>query len=206
MIDRGFTLFELLVAMAIFAVMSVMAYSGLRSMIETRELIVDEADQLAELQLAFTFLERDIQQAVQRCVLSEDNELLPAMVWDDIPGPHLEFTRGGWSNPAGRPRSSMVRVQYVLAEGALMRLKWPSLDRAPGSEPSSRRMLGGVDSFAAEFLDDLGQWHEKWPTPEDLAAGPTRKVLEKLPVAVRISMDVKGWGRINRLFLIAGNG
>jgi general secretion pathway protein J len=199
---KGFTLLELLVAMAIFSVMSVMAYSGLRSMIDTREHVEKEALQLAELQTAFTFLGRDIQQALARTVRDENGDLLSAMAWDDVFEPHIEFTKTGYHNPTGRPRSNLQRVKYQLADGELRRYIWGVLDRAPESEPFSRLILSGVESFTTEFLDAMGQWHTKWPV-NPLGGDISPQHREKLAKAVRISLDVKGWGRIQRLFFLS---
>lgn len=199
---KGFTLLELLVAMAIFSVMSVMAYSGLRSMIDTREHVEKEAKQLAELQMAFTFLGRDVQQALARKVRDESGEFLSAMVWDDVFEPYMEFTKKGYHNPTGRPRSNLQRVKYQLADGELRKYTWAVLDRAPGSEPFSRLILSGVETFSAEFLDEMGQWHTKWPV-NPLGGEISPQHREKLAKAVRISLDVKGWGRIQRLFLVS---
>lgn len=202
-LQRGFTLLELLVAMAIFAVMSVMAYSGLRSMIDTREHVEKEAEKLAEMQLAFTFLERDIQQASARTVRDESGELLAAMMWDDLLDPQMEFTKYGYPNPTGRPRSNLQRVKYQLSDGKISRHTWAVLDRAPDSESFPQVVLSGVENFTAEFLDgEMGQWHTKWPV-NPLGGDITQPDMEKLPQAVRLSVDIKGWGRIQRLFLIA---
>ncbi len=202
MLQKGFTLLELLVAMAIFAVMSVMAYSGLRSMIDTREHVEKEAQQLAELQMAFTFLGRDIQQALARTVRDENGDLLPAMAWEDVFEPSIEFTKSGYHNPTGLNRSNLQRVKYQLADGELKKYSWSVLDRSPESEPYSRLILTGVESFTAEFLDEMGQWHTKWPV-NPLGGGITSQHRKKLAKAVRISLDLKEWGRIQRLFIVA---
>ncbi|MCQ8131101.1 PulJ/GspJ family protein, partial [Methylomonas rivi] len=62
----GFTLLELLVAMAIFAIMAVMAYGGLKTVIDTRRATQAKAAQLRQLQQALYLLNEDLQQAVSR--------------------------------------------------------------------------------------------------------------------------------------------
>ena len=65
----GFTLIELVVALAIFALLSVMAYSGLRLVLDARERTAQQAERLATLQLAFTVIGRDLEQpSTARCV------------------------------------------------------------------------------------------------------------------------------------------
>jgi len=107
----GFTLLELLVALTVFAVISVMAYSGLNTVITARLQIKQQAEQLANLQQIFIKLGRDIEQIVQRPIRNQygDEE-------SHIKGTlqQIEFTRSGWRNPAQQNRSSLQRVAYHL--------------------------------------------------------------------------------------------
>ena len=197
----GFTLLGLLVAMAIFALLSVMAYSGLGAMVDTKEHVEREAERLSEVQRALAFLARDLQQAAGRPVRDEYGEALPAMAWE-LNGPsQLEFSRGGWRNPAGRPRSDLQRLSYELVETRLERCSWPVLDRAPRSECFRRVLLQEVEGFSVEFLDRAGQWQAQWPPePAGDAAPATGR---ELPAALRFTLDLKDWGRIQRLVLVA---
>ncbi len=56
--ESGFTLFEIMVAMAVFALLSVMAYGGLRSVLESRQGLQLASERLTQLQLALLLLER----------------------------------------------------------------------------------------------------------------------------------------------------
>jgi general secretion pathway protein J len=48
---RGFTLLELLVALAVFAIMATAAYSGLRNVLFTRAAVEEQNRRLAAVQL-----------------------------------------------------------------------------------------------------------------------------------------------------------
>ena len=63
---RGFTLLEMLVAIAIFASLSMGAYQVLQGVLTSDEVAKRKEARLNELQLAFTLLERDITQMVPR--------------------------------------------------------------------------------------------------------------------------------------------
>jgi general secretion pathway protein J len=70
---RGFTLLEMLVAMAVFAIMSVVAYGGLRAVLSADQVTQEHARRLADLQVTLSVLERDLAQIVdisacRRCV------------------------------------------------------------------------------------------------------------------------------------------
>src|SRR5699024_10586889 len=64
----GFTLIELLIALSIFALISVVAFTGLQASINSREQTNMRADRLAEIQKAFNFMRQDLEQAVPRAV------------------------------------------------------------------------------------------------------------------------------------------
>ncbi len=200
--ERGFTLLELLVAIAIFAMLSAVAFSSLGSMVDIREQVIEDMDRLAELQMALTIMERDFTQAMaQRNIRDEYEELQPAMQRHNAGSMDgaVEFTRGGWSNPAGFLRSNLQRVAYRLEEDQLLRLSWLVLDRATESKPYSAVILEKVESFSVKFYNDAGQWQETWPLEE---SREKPYLLGKLPKAVKIELDIAGWGEIERIFLL----
>lgn len=190
----GFTLLELLVALAIFSVLSLLAYNGINSMITSKQHVEKEADRLAALQIAVTRLNLDLEQAVNRPVRNEFGEESPAFVSRSSREKDLELTRTGWRNPAGRQRSSLQRVAYRLTEGKLLRYSWPVLDRSSGQEPYSQTLLEQVDSLETRFLDHSGNWHDRWP--------PATPRSRDLPRAVEITLELEDWGEIRRLMVL----
>jgi general secretion pathway protein J len=201
--QRGFTLLELLVAVAIFSILSAVAYGSLGIVVDTREQVTQDMERLASLQMAMTMLQRDVEQAMaKRGIRDEFEEAQPAMYWH-IAGPledGLEFTRGGWTNPAGLTRSSLQRVAYQLRDGELVRHSWGVLDRAVDSAPFTAVVLGGVESFEVQFLNHEGQWQESWPVEESAEKEHLR---DQLPRALKVVLDVEGWGELERLFIPA---
>ncbi len=76
---RGFTLIELLIALSVFAVLAMLAYGGLNTMLNTRALTDQRADALRELQLAYRSVERDIDQWVPREIRDEFGTVKPSL-------------------------------------------------------------------------------------------------------------------------------
>jgi general secretion pathway protein J len=196
---RGFTLVELLVALAIFAVLSLLAYGGLASVLDGSELTSARGARLGQLQRTVTHLVDDLTLAGRRPVRDAFGDPLPALVGGAGAAAVLELTRGGWPNPTGQPRSSLQRVAYDLVDGTLVRRIWPVLDRAPDSTPLEQRLLDGVTAFELRFrADRQARWQAAWP-PAAGAPGDGA-----LPLAVELALEVEGFGRITRLVVIGG--
>ncbi len=103
---RGFTLLELLVALAVFAIMATAAYSGLRSVLFTRAAVEEQNRRLADVQLAVFRLAQDIEQATPRGIRDEYGDPEPALRGGDLLDDVLILTRTGWDNPLGQSRAT----------------------------------------------------------------------------------------------------
>lgn len=191
----GFTLIEIVVALAVFAVIGVLASRILTSMIDVNEGTRSRGDALFEVQRAMSLIERDIEQLTDRTIRDVLGDRLPAVVLGD--NTLIEFTRLGWQNPLGEPRSEAQRVAYAFRDDTLLRLFWPVLDRAPGTEPLSQTLLTGVQSVEFIAHDYEGDDHRFWPRAADVdpANGP-------LLAAIEMRLDVKPYGRIERLWVL----
>lgn len=198
---RGFTLLELLVALAVFAIMAVIAYSGLRNVLFTRAAVEAESQRLAAVQMAVYRLEQDIEQAVPRSIRDEYGDPQAALLGGDLSDDRLILTRAGWDNPLGQPRARLQRIAYRLREGRLWRLHWPVLDRGGRIEPRETLLLDRVQAFKVRFLDKKS-WRDDWPPPAEAEAD--RKNLDAMPRAVEISLILEDWGEITRLLPLPG--
>jgi len=194
--QRGFTLLELLVTMAVFAVFSLMALGGLNNFLTQQALVNDELARLEQVQRLMRTLTSDLSQAQPRCVRDELGLSREGSFLADGRGDYLlRFTRGGWRNPAALPRGTLQRVQYRLEDDRLLREYWPVLDRVLGQEPRSTVLLDELDELTFEFLDDADQWQSLWPP---LLAGGSPSC-EQRPRAVRITLEIAGFGEMQRL-------
>ncbi len=189
--------------MAIFAVISVITFQGLQSMIKSREIMDKETDRLASLQGAMALMSRDFEQVVARSIRDEYGEMQPALISTAEGSSEIEFSRGGWRNPAALARSSMQRVAYRLKGTNLIRDTWPVLDRAVTTEPVRRELVDGVVDFRLRFQDNNENWHTSWPLAEDSESFGD---LGTLPRGLEVSLDLEDWGTITRLFVLAWQG
>jgi len=195
--ERGFTLLELLVAMAIFAVVGLMAYGGLQAVLTQQVIARDNADRFREIQFAVQQMSRDLYQAAPRPVRETLGDGVRAALLGDARNQYpIEFTRGGWSNPLGQPRAAVQRVAYELDDGRLLRRHWFVPDHTLDEEPVERELLDGVLEFRLRYFS-RGDWSEEWP-PGPEAADPA-----VLPAAVEFTLDLEDWGEIRRLIEVA---
>lgn len=194
----GFTLLELLIAMSVFAVMTAVAYGGLRTVLESKQVLDARFQALAELQSAFSLLRRDIEQAVTRSVRAEAGTPLPPLMGHSGDGEILAITRAGWSNPRGMRRSTLQRVAYRWQGNTLHRVSWDVLDRTPEADSVDIKLLEGVEAVRLRFLDQSRDWHSVWPPEETGGTG--------LPSAVELALKLRDRGELLRLFCLPACG
>jgi general secretion pathway protein J len=193
----GFTLLELLVAMAIFGIVSVLAMGGLNAVLSQQVVARKQLDRLHQVQRAVRVLTNDFSQVHPRFVRDElgDPEL-PLLAPCGVEN-LVCFSRDGWSNPFFQlPRGTLQRVQYRLENQQLIREYWAVMDRTLGNDPRKEVLLDGVDSVEIRFTDPSGsgEWVPEWPPAQVTAPrGPG------LPAGARIALTLTDWGEIVRV-------
>ena len=188
---------ELVVAMAVFAIMAAIAYSGLNNVLLARSQTEQHSKSLQQIQMAMNWVARDIEQTVDRGVRSEYGEPMPPLIGNDFEGYLIEFTRSGWRNPANHARSNMQRVAYAVRDEKLLRAYWRVLDRAEDSKPLEQELLDGVKSVEVRYLGTGDEWSTSWP-PQTLGTD----VPPNLPRAVEFNIETKQFGKITRLLRV----
>ncbi len=202
--NTGFTLLELLIAIAVFAVLAIMSYGTLSSVLLSQTQTREAAQQLARVQQAVLHIERDLLQIVVRPIRDYSHvDPIPALMGAEFGIERLEFTRTGRANPNIAPRSYLQRITYAMPddeEHKLYRYVWPSLDRSQGQEPRRYLLLDDVEELVLRFYDDKGEEHNSWPPP--LLAGTGN--ITVMPQAIKVVLKLKSMGEIWRLLAIPG--
>lgn len=199
--SRGFTLVELLVAIMVFSVLAAMAYGGLRSVLSSERTIDQSAQRLGEVQQAMLFVERDFAQLCDRGIRDEYGDKQPPLHIPSHALTMIEMTRDGWSNPAGRMRSTLQRVGYAIEEQQLVRYSWAVLDRAPDTTPQRFVLMSNVQSLSMRFMDEQRAWQEKWPVNSTVTAS-TNDSPPSLPRAVEFTIELGDLGAMRRVYMV----
>lgn len=198
--SRGFTLIEVMVAMAIFGVMTVLAYMSLGQTLANAALLTARMDRLQAIQRTMRFIGNDLLTAAPRPVRSElGDSYLPAVQVTASNDYLLAITHGGWPNPAGLPRSTMQRSVYLLQEDKLLRVYNTVLDATYSNNAITTEILDGVVSLEFRLLQDNLETINQWPPLGAQGA----YALQVRPRAVEIILTLEDEGEIRRIIEVA---
>ncbi len=199
--NRGFTLLEILVAVAILAIMSVMAYRGVSEARVSVENAGGHMDRLREVQRAMYLLTGDFRTLVPRPIREPIGDGFRAALRRDPNAVTLvELSHGGWPNGAGTPRGTVQRVSYRLEERTLIREYWNVTDPTLANVPVARRLLNQVERIEIRYMNAGREWVTQWPP----LGSPGDTGLRSRPMAVEITIVLTDYGELNRLIEVAG--
>lgn len=190
---RGFTLFEILVAVSIFAVISSMTMSSLIQVGRTGEKVSESQQQLSEIQFALGYLSKDIVQMSNRKIRDQYGDEQPQLL---IAENRLVFTRNGWSNLLQQPRSNLQRVQYQLVDNNFQRVYWPELDQSYTEVSVTQTLLQKVEEFSVKLLTKGQESFESWPLDAQNTSAAS-------PVAIELTLKLTGLGQVQRIYEIS---
>lgn len=163
--QRGFTLLELMVAMAIFAMLAVAGWQVFDGVNRARERAQFHADQLAVLQYAYLQLQQDMGQVIAYQAPSTQNssanganlnasnngndtnsaqDSIAAEPIMSLTGKQLSFVRFADPDPRYQTSPSLQRVDYIFADERLIRRQYNSIQGGSDSVSLDTVLLNGV--------------------------------------------------------------
>lgn len=160
---KGFTLIEVVVALAIFAIIASITSYVLFQSFATDERLKAQSARLREVEFALTWLRRDTEQLVERPVRSEQQKLISAFVGQEH---YLEFTRNGYINPGEvEQRSTLKRVAYLCQGSTLIRRSWTLLDTLNRKQYHDTVLLHKLQQCSFSYTNNRHQTLSNWVVP-----------------------------------------
>ncbi|HVE43729.1 MAG TPA: type II secretion system minor pseudopilin GspJ [Gammaproteobacteria bacterium] len=188
--SAGFTLIEILVALFIFTIVSIMLLSALKNVINVQSVTKAHGERLRELQMAMLLFSRELEQAVDRPVLGKSGTEEMSFVGTLH---SMTFTHIG--HAVSWPDSGLRRVRYWSDTSGLWRQTGIVIDVAPQSITHQRLLLQNITEVEFHYLDQWKQFHDHWPV--------SGNVIQPLPSAVSISFKVPHWGDFEGLYVVS---
>jgi general secretion pathway protein J len=156
--DAGFTLIEVLVALALFAMIAGAGLSVLDQVLRTQRSTETRLAYLGDLQRVMHLLTLDLSQAAIGSVTGGEQG--------------LTLDRNG--------ADGALRVTYDVAGGAFAR----AVARNRGTDTARQPLLSDVVAAEWQFLDDRGAWTPAWPQ----AAGDGERIgLRAVAITLRLA-------------------
>lgn len=193
----GFTLIEMLVALAVTSLLMVAGSTLLVQTLRSGNMVEQRTELIRDLDAAHSLLRDDLANATLRRTRAP-NGLDTARAFSggfSTLEPLMAFTRAGWPNPAGmEPRGDLQRVEYFFRDGLLVRRAWLRPDPVYATPYSDRVLARGVTDLDIRFLNQ-DTWTLDWSGQVD-----------RLPQLVELTLVYGEGDELRQVFLVGGAG
>lgn len=195
-IISGYTLIEIMVALAVFAILATITSGIMYHVFDTRARVAKQAEQLDQLQLIMTLFTHDTVQFVPRSIRTKDDHNFPMFIGTNE---YTEFTRGGLVNPhAQAQRSTLKRIAYLCKNKQLIRRSWENVDMLDRDSFEDKLLLDNLEDCFFTYMsrnhENLPEWHSYERTDQQHR--------EQLPAAIQLTINPFAWGKMELLFIL----
>ena len=188
-VDSGFSLLELVVVVAIFALVAIMSVQALKGTLRAQQRLEARSELNIGLTLALSRLRLDLESAAALMFTDEGGVGQPALLLDQDAG-RMALSVAGMARFDNEPGAGLGRIEWRLESesGRIMRRYWPTLipARAGGAGPETAVMQ---DVLGLEFwtYDPEFGWVTGWLPPENPGT---------LPLAIKVVIQTGALGRL----------
>ncbi|MCX4024955.1 type II secretion system minor pseudopilin GspJ [Endozoicomonas sp. SM1973] len=207
--QNGFTLLELLIAIALFSIVSIAAFRLFDTVANTKQATEKSLTRINQLQRALLIIEKDLSQITPRPIRNELGDKQPAFIANKD-GFLIEFSKAGWRNPSYAKRSNIQRVAYIFeaSDGQLIRQYWLALDRPGEIKPKQQVLIEKLQNVSVRFLDQDRKWKTEWSTPASSqqvqglpGGGQKQDPNKKVPLGIEITLTDPRYGQVNKIIM-----
>lgn len=192
--NTGFTLIELMVAVMIFAIIAVISYRTLTSLVATKEVVEAAQNKWGGISKTMNQMSVYCNRIVPMTILDGDGSTLPAVLGKNkLSGnfdSQLEMTTSGFIGDLAYGSTPPKRIGFRYANGKLFLVIWPVLNRVPNSKPDMILLSTQVAVFNVKYLYQDRQWYDTWPlSVSDYA---------NVPIAIKMYIKMTSGEEITR--------
>lgn len=181
--QRGFTLIEMMLALAIFALLGLMGYQILQGVMRNGELTREHVTRLEEMQRLFSLLDRDISHAMIPAQDETISGTRPAFI-SNRPEALLQLTRRNATLPGSTlPRSTLQAIRWRLADQQLIR------ETVEDNAITAR--FNGIEKVTLRYWS-AGRWLPQW------------RAAFSLPQAIEVTLNTAHYGKLSRVIIVSG--
>lgn len=190
---KGFTLIELMIAILIFAIISVISYRTISALLTTKKIVTDAQEKWGGLAKAISKINNYALRTIPLVVRDENGNLMPSISSKSKLTTNydaqLEMTISGYIGDNIYGVTTPRRVGFRFINNKLYLINWPVLNRVLSSVPRIDLLLDNVQSFTVQFFYPDMQWHDNWPmvNTSDTNAIPDQAAL---PKAIKITIKM----------------
>lgn len=192
-IKNGFTLLEMLVAIAILAILALMGQQIIDGISRAKIVSQEHEAKIKNLLQALNFMNNDFTQIIPRPIRNGNGQREPAL----LSGPNIlnsnnhgiRFIRGGSINPQMQlPKSHLTKIGYRIHKGYLERLSWPTIDTPAHVKPMIYPLIE-AEALTIQLYDGT-KWIDHWQ-------GDSNSI-----IAIKIQLKTLQYQTIERIWLL----
>jgi general secretion pathway protein J len=196
----AFTLIEVIIALAIFALISMITAQALRQILHTEDAIAKKTKILHELELTQAYLNHDTRNFIISAVTGNEMQIFASFIGKPY---YMEFTRTGVDNPGNKNQNSKLRrIAYLCKNHNLVRRAWPILNVDLRKNFRDLILLSDLKTCRFKYLTSkkelLTAWHRSNITNHK---NNKNSNADDTPIALQIILSLPQFGDIEPIFM-----
>lgn len=196
--NTGFTLIEIMISVIIYAIISVISYRIITTLVNTKQIAGSAQEKWGNLSTISSNLGSSWNRAIPLVVRDGGGTILPAVLGKNkLSGSfdsQLEITLSGLIGDDVFGTTPPKRVGYRFYQGSLYLVTWPTLNRVPSTTPEVDLLIDNVQSFNVNFLYTDRQWRDTWP--------PDNGDVTALPQAIKVNFQLNSGESVERVWAL----
>jgi general secretion pathway protein J len=169
--QAGFTLIEILLAVAILAIVLTMVFASFDQTSSLAKRVEGVSEEYQGARIAFVKLSEELGSAYGFSASAHfegDDVLGP----DGLDADQLTFDAMARATPEGRPGSYHSRVTYRMDGDKLLHREVPAESTGAATEPPEWPLIEGLAGFRLRYLAKTGDWLDSWGGESGLTGMP----------------------------------